>query len=647
MARRRKPTDPVAQEEQRERDKAKEFSQWEQRVARARRIRETHLTRFQVETGEQFYLGQQGQGKDKLKFNRFAATLKTRRANLFYSNPKFYVRPKPGRVEPTAERRAAIGEGVLEAIAQQDDHLERNGRLSVNQSFFLLGVLKTCYDPRMEPNPKAGEPIMATIGGEPMRDDLGEPVPMRDPMTMEILREPAKVLTDEVYRWRWVDAHNMLLPDEGPDRDAWTWIGEEVIVPLEDAKQDERFRGKTITANAAGHDPRREQAGSRPDGEQDEEMFRYVEVYDLRRKRLLIWADGENEPGFLVNEPVPAWIEDHPYALLPLGEPVLGPEPSPWPVPVVYDWIDVQSEYNTRREQITQGAKRSARKVAWFDGSFADETTAEQWLNSPKDMEGVKVTDPRLIPQVIGDRDLPNTVYADIPLLDQDWKFVTGMPGSRLATPDSDTATEATFVERAANIRESDAQRAVALFMAEAGRKMLQCVKATLTLDLWIALKEMGDKEFMAYAERVFQIPREQIEMFAQMFPGVKEAFRQRIAAQKWVNITRQDLMFEADVTVVPGSMRPKNLDVERNSWMEFLRVIGGAPQLLMSRELLRYTAERFDVQDDRLLDELHALGQSMIAVNANQAGRNQGGAAGQPGRANGQPITQALMGAS
>lgn len=108
--------------------------------------------------------------------------------------------------------------------------------------------------------------------------------------------------------------------------------------------------------------------------------------------------------------------------------------------------------------------------------------------------------------------------------------------------------------------------------------------------------------------------------------PGLKDAFKQRFGAQRWVSVTREDLIFEAEVTVSPGSTRPKSLDAERRAWLDFLRILGAAPQLALSRALLDYTAAKFEIEDDRLLDELTALAEKMVNVNANQAGRNQGG---------------------
>jgi len=127
-------------------------------LARAKEIREGWVRKYDVEQGERFFLGEQTDlegERSKLSLNRVAATLKTIRPNLFFQMPKFFVRPKPGRRAPVASRIAASGEGVLEAIAQQDDNLEIAGGLAVTQAFFRLGCLKISYDPRMSMSPRS------------------------------------------------------------------------------------------------------------------------------------------------------------------------------------------------------------------------------------------------------------------------------------------------------------------------------------------------------------------------------------------------------------------------------------------------------------------------------------------------------------
>ena len=114
-----------------------------------------------------------------------------------------------------------------------------------------------------------------------------------------------------------------------------------------------------------------------------------------------------------------------------------------------------------------------------------------------------------------------------------------------------------------------------------------------------------------------------------------------RFGKEDWQSVSQEMMDFEADVSVVPGSSRPRTLETERMQWMEFLKIIGAFPQLAMSPLLLKETANKFEYISQPMIDELAALAEKMMQVNANQAGRNQGGQA--PGA--GQPAQQGLAG--
>jgi len=615
-------------------DKAKVdlFAKWKTRVARGKKVRKDWEVKFQVEECERFFIGiQRGlrSGDTDLVFNHTWATIKTQRPNLFYTQPKFFVRSKPGRNNPTLERDAAIGESTLDAIGKQDDNLKRAGSLGVLQNYFRIGVLKTIYDPKMEPNPQAGDPIYnVEETGEPALNQFtGMPEQMKDPATGLALFEPEEVITDEAYRYEWVDGKNMLLPDEGPDRSRWSWLGEEIVVPLEEAKKDTRFSKNLrsrLVANESASKLKNVPSYRGDAGSSEDEKFRYCELYDIKAKRVRALADGQEFEDFLMDEPLPDGVEDHPYALLLGWTPILGPEPSPWPMPHIRPWLDIQREYNIRRQQITEGAKRSARKGVYDDSTFPDADEAVKVLQSPGDMEFGKVNDVNRPPVMLEVPNLSADIWRDIPLLQADWRIITGQTGARLANPDSDTATEASFVERAGNLRDADMQDAINDWLSEAGRKMLQRVRATLTMDMWIKLRGFSDSEFQNYVERVYG---KEVMLGIQFLPGLKEIYRERFGQEKWQRVTRETLQFEADVSVVPGSSRPRNLEVERSQWIQFVQIIGQFHQLALSRELLRETAAKFEYISERMLDELTALAQQMVSINANQAGRGQGGA--------------------
>ena len=623
-------------------DQPTEWAIWSQRVARARQIREDWTRTYQVEQCEQFILGQQREKGDRgIVLNHLLASLKTIRPTLFYQHPKFLVRAKPGQAPPAQERQAAIGEAVLEAIAAQQQNLKQAGDLSVWQAFTRIGVLKVIYDPALVPNPKAGETIVVTdADGQPVLDpETQAPMQLRDPATGGLILEPEDVLSDEVYRWAWVDAANMLLPDDGCDPSQWGWVGEEIVVPLAEAQRDARFPKalrSRLVANVAAPSARGRSGRPKSDSQELEPQLRYLEVYDYETRRQKIWAEGQADEEFLVDRPVPAGVEKDPYALLLGYTKIMGPEPSPWPLPYVYPWLDAQREYNLRRQQIIEGAKRSARKGWYTEGAFTDEDEAVKALQSGEDMIFAKVTDKN----AIGMLEAPNlnpAIYNDVSLLIQDWYRLTGLPASRLGASGGDTATENIILDRNSSLRDSEMQSAVNLWLAVAGKKMLQLVTATLTLKLWVKLRGFNDKEFQSYAQQVYGLPPEALHFL----PGLKESFMAQFGEQEWRPITREALAFESEVEVVPGSAKPRNLEVEREQWMKFLQMIGQYPQLALSRELLRETAAKFEHIPERMLDELTALAQQMVQINANQAGRTQGGQS--PGA--GQPMQQQMAG--
>lgn len=616
---------------------------WKYRISRAKKIRKDWETTYQVEKCEKYLLGQQNPtARDKdIVLNHTLATAKVIKPNVFYDNPKFFVKPKPGQTTLSTENVSAIGESVLESIGQQDDNLVNAGGLAVWQNFTRIGVLKIVYDPTTIPNPNAGQPIYQTDEeGEPRLDEGGISLPERHPLTGEVILEPDEIVRDEIYHYEWVDAAKMLLPDDGPDQSKWTWIGEEIETSLEEAKENTKFKKdlrSRLTANVTPEKTPSYYGSVSSVLSPLREHFRYCLCYDMKKTRMYAYAEGQDFEEFLMDKELDDGVEDHPYAILQGWTPILGPEPSPWPLPFILPWLDLQREYNTRRQQIMEGAKRSARKGYYDDNTFPDSDEAIKALRSPDDMTFAKVNSITKVPVMADTPDLNPSIYRDIPLLMNDWRLITGQTGSKLGDPDANTATEATFVERASNLRDTDMLAAVNRWLSTAGRKMLQLVKATLTMDVWIKIRGFSDEEFKKYLERIYKIPQEVVEFF----PGLKEIFRERFGKEKPIRVTREQLQFEATVTVVPGSYRPHNLDVERQQWLAFLNVIGQFPQLALSRELLRETAGKFEYISERMLDELAALAQKMIDVNAQQAGRNQGGANG----GGGMGATQTLAG--
>jgi hypothetical protein len=626
---------------------------WRTRCEKARTLREDWWRQWKV---DDLALAYSGCVDDDEYVNRFWPTIKTMRPGLLFASPSFRIAATLKSAGEIPRHNARLMEELLAAIARQDDQLSRAAQLALRQSFFSIGVLKTVYEPHTKANPRAGEPLyVLDDDGLPRLDGEGTPLAALDPETGKAATEPSHIVFDEEYAWRWVNSRNMLLPDQGPDMSRWTWIGEEITVPLAVAQDDERFPKDLRTQLRPT--PRR-----RPDGHPVSELtwhesadttldseVSYVECYDFRQGRLYIYAEGQpfSSTHWLYCGALPDGVEAHPYSLL-VFEPLIDPEPSPWPIPLTYNWLNLANEYATRRKQMLQGAKRSARKVLYEESTFADADEATKVLQSNDDMAAAMVTDLNRPPVVLTDPALPPALTQDLLLLTDDWRVTTGQTGARLSTSDANTATEALLTNQAANVRDLDARLAVADWLADAGKKMLQQLKQTMTIARLVKIRGLTESDLQQWMARLYGA--EGLQM-AQMVPNLRESFIEQFGQERFLRVSREDLQLEADVTVNPVSAKAKTVDVERQQFLQFIELISKAPHILQSRELLKLTADYFEVVSDYLVDELFALGQRMAQQAAQLAAAKAGGTPGASGTpttgpiGSGSPLVQATGG--
>lgn len=598
-------------------NRADRLKRWQDRAEVARKLRKQWEQDFRVRELERFWLGKHAQDRDEehqFWLNHFFATVQTQKPSLLPRSTSFIIKPKRGKRKPFGTLESQTMEAVLKAISEQDDNLFTDGSLAMAQAFFRMGVLKVAYDPQTEPNPRAGETLVTTPGGtEPPADGT---------------IEPDEVITDEVYRYEWVDARRMLLPDAGPNERKWPWIGEEIQIPISDAKKDTRFARRTmLRANATNKidDEERQREPIEIDQDDDHAMFQYTEVYDILNKRMLAWAEGQDEDFFLFEQDYEPGIEDHPYSLLRFL-PIIGPEPNPWPKPVTYDWAPMQEHYNILREMQVNSAKRAARKFLYEEGTFPDEEELDKFTSNA-DMQGIMVTDVSQRPPIMfGESSINPDVARNIPFLLNDWRIVTGASGTRLGDPDADTATEAVLIEQSSSLRDSEARTIVDKWIARAGKKMLQLVKQTLTLDVWVELRGFSDEEFQQWLQRpavqtmlALQVGQENVPAFLaalEINPRLQQRFRQRFGDMKPLRVTRSQLQFEADVDVMPNAARP----LQQAQLLRLASVMG--PLTFTSPTFLEELLASFDLpQGDRIAEEL------MLTVRqftqAQQQGRN------------------------
>ena len=611
------------------------LAMWRQKIAHARALRTWWERRFKLLELEHAYLGDSAFGREVTNerwFNHFFATIQTQLPNLFYAMPSFRASIE-GSETAFGHRDAAMIEALLQQIASDNHNLEDDGKLALLQAFFRVGCLKVCYYPLLVENPAAGEVMEASIAGrtQPLTDEQGAP-----------LYEPSHLLADEQYSWDWVDARKLLFPDEGPRPRKWTWIGEEIEVTLDEAREDSRFAPglrrqfvpnahvvDDMTTFSQASNPVMSEPGD-ADAEPEGARFRYIECWDRRRQRLYILADGQpfSDTQFLLDEPYPDGIVHDPYALLSFLPIVGGPRPLPWPMPMVWNWMPLQEEYNTVRQQITSAGNRAARKMFYDAGTFVDAEEARKMLSSSVDMEGVEVLSMNVLPQVMDAPSLNIDVSSSLAALQYDWRVVTGATGQRLGgIQDGNTATEVAMTEKGATLRETANQAAVVAWLGEAGTKMYELVRQTLTMDMYVRMQGFGDKEFaellsspgfmQVLSEQFGPQIAQQLPQLLPLFPALQRQFREKLGREHLLRVTRDALQSQAAITVIPTSLRARSMESDRMLWLQFLSTLGNFPQLMQSRNLLEETAQKFEGLSDAAVDELYLMAQKQAQLQA------------------------------
>ncbi|MGI9298586.1 MAG: hypothetical protein ACR2QC_11925 [Gammaproteobacteria bacterium] len=604
------------------------LKRWQSRADTARKLRKSWETDYHVRELERMWLGKQEIDRDDQQqfwLNHFFATVQTLRPSLLSRSTSFVVKPKSGRRQPFGTLESQTMEGVLKSIGEQDDNLFNDASLALAQAFFRMGVLKVVYDPVMEDNPRAGEPLRDERLLDEELDDAGrqddvEPVEGGDNDNVE----PDEVVSDEIYRFEWVDAARMLLPDAGPNRRKWPWIGEEITVTLSEAKKDERFRHRSqLVANTKPEDEQDSEVPLAEIGEDDEiDLFTYTEMYDIENKKFVAFATGQDFDDFLIDDDFQEGIEDDPYSILRFLL-ITGPKPMPWPKPMTYDWMPMQEQYNILRESQVNSAKRAARKFLYEESTFPDEEEIDKFTSNA-DMQGVTITDANRPPIMFGESSQNPDVARNIPFLMNDWRVVTGASGTRLGDPDAQTATEAVLIEQSSSLRDSESRMQVDKWVASAGKKMLQLVKQTLTLSIWVELRGFSDDEFREFLQRpavatmlALQFGQQNVPAIIaalEVNPRLQQRFRERFADMKPLQVSRSQLQFEADVEVKPSTARP----LQQAQLLRLASVMG--PLVFTSPTFLEELLASFDLpQGDRIAEEL------MMTVRQFQQGQQQG----------------------
>jgi len=565
---------------------------WEDCIQRAKAVRSNWKKLFKVDLGIDYFDGRQNPGwpaEEWLTINKIYSHVKATLPSLYSTDPYFYVRlkrsfsPDPAQIaayELMGKTRQAYLNYLKDEIG-----LKQEVRISIQDAMFSYGICKVHHTSKLVKNPDGGNPMMGDDG-----------LPMIDEQTSEIIAEPEYIPTNERYVVERVHPDDFLWDeDAGPSPRTWKWVAQCIRMTMEEARENPLFNKAALRdlqgkESGEGDDEKRQRNERKKGGDikghseqyeadqkkdDSQKIITAWEIYEIQRKKWTVIAENGTKP--LINdEDLPAGIENHPFVVLRFTL----RNDSPYPIPPVSQGLDPQKEFNTARSRIMTHRKRFNRKYQAIGQWEEDELTK---LETGEDGTIVKSMVPgsQIIP--IADASLDQMGYLEINALNMDIvEMLGGHHDEARGIASADSATQAAILDKRLEIKEGDDLSQVIDFVKDIARKLDQLVQVHINEDEAVRIT------------------------------GPEGQFWQIVKAQDYETINGE---FEYDVNV--GSTIPRLPQVERASWMAFLQLIASAPQLLLSKSLLKEMATQHHIENEQLINEIYQIGQMMLAGGA------------------------------
>jgi hypothetical protein len=290
--------------------------------------------------------------------------------------------------------------------------------------------------------------------------------------------------------------------------------------------------------------------------------------------------------------PIPHGIETHPFSILRFTV----RDKSPYPYPPVSPAIDPQKEYSLSRSRLLTHRKRFNRKYEVDRNKLAEPDRDISKIESGEDGTIIEVMAPGAVTP-IADAPLDQQNLLELQYLNTDLVEIFGTPAQARGVADSDSATEASILDKRLEIREGDRLSIVADWVTDVARKLDQLVQAHIERDE--AVKVVGPE--------------------GEYWETVRESDYQNIDGE-----------FEYSVNL--GASQPRIPQIERSQWIAFMsQVVIPFPHILTAPSVMKRMAAMFGIEDEASLEEFRQIGLKIMQGAMPMPGGQGGGPSNNP----------------
>lgn len=573
---------------------------WKARLKAANKVYTDWEKEYDCDLLEDFYRGFQWKGediegaeRDKYVVNLVNASIRTREPSLLFFNPVARVSPREAKADDPGtfvDERAKLREDIANTyMGDPRLYFQEQAALSLHETFFRFGVMKTCYTGNYEENPNAQKPVLKGDTGQELKDANGEPV-----------MGPDRVPSEEAVSFERISARNFRVSASNRNILEFNdWCGYYSWEQVEDVKRNPAYKNTSALKEGGKLKGDLDERTEEEKDNAEQGLIKVWRIWDIRTKTKYVFA--ENAERFFVDgehyDVLPFWTLKFDENL-----------DSFYPIPLVWQWIHPQREYNDIKEKRRAHRKRFHRKFG-----FRPEVDKEE---VEKLMVGGDGTAVELPGQdsfwAIPDAPLDASTERDAMASKDDFREVSSVSAEQNAIPESQTATQANIIENKSNIRENFQRFLVAKWLGNGVRILLKTVEKHMVLPMLI--KTTVDPTAMGASQEL-----------------------QRVF-ETWRSIQVADLSdFEYDCTVDIESLSPATQDARRQQWFSTWDLITRNPALMMgiaaSDVIAKKTFNLLEVRSQREIAEIRMI-VTLIAISQGMMQGGQPGAGGAPGGA-------------